>query len=156
MAHRDLNPVWIWPRFSVYTLRYVLTRPTTMGMEGFWFFYLVILSPLMGCPVQPRYNALSFFPQYFCILLGHVQWISLGDLLFFEEKWRRSRSWGQGKLGRGTWKSEGSWNGYQGIIYEKRINALKMIEFQTRKIFLGCIKIVCFPSTVISTFLCVC
>lgn len=49
---------------------------------------------LLGCLAQPQYQG---YAQFYYILLCYVWLISLGDLLFSEGKWRRSRSGEEGR-----------------------------------------------------------
>lgn len=72
----------------------------------------------------------------YCILLGHVQLISLGGLLSFEMKRRRSGSRRESKFGGGTGGSGGKrkydWN----VLYEridKKKKKLKDAETSTEK-----------------------
>jgi hypothetical protein len=62
--------------------------------------------------------------------------ISLGDLLFSKEKWRKSESGEEGRcvcfcLRGWIWRREGKRNFCRNVMYERRINFKKINEKKT-------------------------
>lgn len=71
---------------------------------------------LLSCFTQPRYEGLC---HSYCILLCHVQWLSMGGLLFL--KGNRSRESGENG-NRGIGKSNGKGNcNWSGCIENKQL-----------------------------------